>query len=389
MPNPPAVASTTTTLSSNVYSLLYARANSSGKKIYRLHLGDTFRTPPPGAHAEQQRTERYHQLHNYTETIGLRELREAVVRHHQRRGHRPVRLENVQITAGATNGLSVVVQSLVEPGEEVLILAPFWPLIRGMVAARGATAVQVPFFTELDQPGFDVAAQLDKYRTDKTVAVYVNTPNNPTGRVLHDAQLRALADYAIQHNLWVLSDEAYEEIYFGDERPRPLWDYEGVEELAIGSHTLSKSYAMTGARVAYLHGPSSAMKAISAVQVFQNYCAPHPMQRAAIAALEGGDAWLEESRKIYRDVGMQLARVLGVDEPQGGTFLFVDMEPFFRRGETMLTFLARCADEGILMTPGLASGDMYKNYARICYTSVPPHEIAEVAKIFPRILALK
>ncbi len=294
--------------------------------------------------------------------------------------------EQVQVTAGATNGLSVAIQSLVEPGEEVLVLAPFWPLIRGMIAARGAKPVQVPFFTRLDEEGFDVERVLSPHLSERSVALYVNTPNNPTGRILDEPTMQALVAFAKTHGLWLFCDEAYEDLYLGDERPTALWDVPGAEEFAIAAHTFSKSYALAGARVGFLHGPPQIMQTISGVQTFQNYCAPRPMQCAALAAIQKGASWQREARQAYRAAGEKLAAALGLASPQGGTFVFFDSRPLRRDGEQLVDFLGRCCDEGILMTPGAACGEAYPDYVRACFTSITPAELDEVIAILPRIL---
>lgn len=387
MPRHPAIATTTETLTTSVYSDLAKRAQASGKKVYPLHVGDTYRLPPKGAWAENQRIAEHANLHNYSPTPGLPALREAIASRWSSRSQRDLDAAQVQVTAGATNGLSVAIQSLVEPGEDVLVLAPFWPLIRGMIAARGANPVQVPFFTELDRPGFDVAETLGEHLTARTVALYVNTPNNPTGRVLDEVTMAALVAFAREHGLWLLCDEAYEDLFLTDTRPRALWDMEGAESIAIAAHTFSKSYALAGARVGFLHGPAQPMQTIASVQTYQNYCAPRPMQEAVIAAIQGGDAWQVEARAAYRQAGEKLAASFGVEPPQGGTFLFFDATPFLRSGEELVDFLGRCCDEGILMTGGGACGAAYPGHVRVCFTSVSPQDLDEVIGLLPALLS--
>lgn len=388
MPHYPNVASTTASLSAAVYSYLVKRAQASGKTVYPLHVGDTYRLPPERARAENQRISEHPSLHNYSPPPGLPELRETIAKHLTSRADREIHADNVQVTAGATNGLSVAIQSLIEPGEEVLILAPFWPLIRGMIAARGARPVQVPFFTELDQPDFGVESLLSPHLSEKTVALYVNTPNNPTGRILSHAVMQELVAFARNHKLWLFCDEAYEDLYLTSERPRALWDVDGAAPVAIAAHTLSKSYALAGARVGYLHGPAEVMQTIGGVQTFQNYCAPRPMQEAAIAAIEDGASWQAEARAAYQEAGNKLANVLGVAAPEGGTFLFFEATRFLRSGERLVDFLGRACDEGILMTPGAACGEAYPTHVRACFTSITPKALDEVVQILPRILAV-
>ena len=279
--------------------------------------------------------------------------------------------------SGATAGLSIVCQVLLEPGDEVLLPSPFWPLSRGIIATKGAVPVQVPFYTRLDEPGFDAEAVLESAVTDRTVALYINTPNNPSGRVLPDATVDAMMRVATRHGLWVLCDEAYEEIYFDREPPDAVWKRPGIRDRAIAFHTLSKTYGFAGARVGFTHGPEGVMAAIRGMQTFHTYCAPRPMQFGAVGALQQGGAWVEESRSLYRDAGYQAADALGVPRPEGGTFLFIDVSAQLGSGdEDCSAFLERCADAGVLLTPGRSCGADYAKWVRLCFTSVPPDQLA-------------
>ena len=141
--------------------------------------------------------------------------------------------------------------------------------------------MQVPFYTQLDDPGFDAEAVLENAVTDRTVALYINTPNNPSGRVLPDATIDAMMRVAKRHNLWVLCDEAYEEIYFDREPPDAVWKRADTRDRAIAFHTLSKTYGFAGARVGFTHGPECVMTAIRGMQTFHTYCAPpaHAVRR--------------------------------------------------------------------------------------------------------------
>jgi len=274
--------------------------------------------------------------------------------------------------SGATAGRSVVVTALWDPGDEVLLPSPFWPLIRGIIARRGAVPVQIPFFDRVDNPGFDVESELESRITERTSALYINTPHNPTGAMLSPATIEAMLRVAARHDLWVISDEAYEEIYFGGERPRPVWMYPQAQGRTIANHTLSKSYGLAGARIGFCHGPSEAMRVIRSSQTFGTYCAPRPMQTAATQALRLGDGWLEEARNLYGEAARLSAEAIGIPTPTGGTFLFFDASPWLSPSdESSLPFLERALEAGVLLTPGSACGDAYRRWVRLCFTSVP------------------
>ncbi|MFK7984487.1 MAG: pyridoxal phosphate-dependent aminotransferase [Sandaracinaceae bacterium] len=377
MPRFPAPASSTTTLSARVFSRLAARARTIEGPLYPLHVGDTYREPPEAARAEARRTADHPRLHNYSPPQGEPELLDAIARHLGRRAEGLIDQDGLQVMSGATAGLSVVCEALLDPGDEVLLPAPFWPLIRGIIHKRGATPVQVPFFDRVDQDGFDVEAAFEAAVTERTAAIYVNTPHNPTGKVLDDPTLAAIARVAARHDLWVFSDEVYEDLFFYGAAPSPVWARSDFQRRTVAVHSVSKAYGLAAARVGWAHGPPEAMKAIRGVQTFSTYCASKPMQLGAARALDEGGAWLEEARAAYRDAAEKTADALGIEAPTGGTFVFVDVRPHRGAEEDTLAFLERCLDRGVLMTPGAACGAEYEGWVRVCFTSVPPDTLDE------------
>ncbi len=387
MPRHPHVSSTTETLSSRVFSELAAKAarlRREGRRLYDLSVGDTYREPLMAARAEAQTTAEHPHLHTYAPPRGVPELLDAVSERLSSLGGE-VPPERIQIMSGATSGLSVVCETILDPGDEVLLPAPFWPLIRGIIASRGATAVQIPFYDRLER--IDVREVLEAAITERTVALYVNTPHNPTGRVLSPAVVDAMVEVARAHDLWLITDEAYQDLCFA-ERPRPIWARPEVQDRVIACHTLSKSYGLAGARVGYTHGPEAVMKAIRGVQTFSTYCAPKPMQLGAARALKEGDAWVEQARSAYAEAGRLAAEALGIDAPQGGTFLFFDATPYLRDGEDdAMGLLDRCLDRGVLLTPGVSCGVDYARWVRLCFTSVPRPELEAALEALGPVLS--
>jgi len=373
MPRHPQTATTAQTLSDRVFSQLAQRASTMAD-VYSLHVGDTYREPLDAARAEKQLTADHPRLHNYAPVQGEPTLLHEIGKHIERRSGHSIDPSRVQVTSGATSGLSIVCESILDVGDEVLLPSPYWPLIRGIIASRGATPVQVPFWDRLGSAA-DVEARLDAAVTDRTVALYINTPSNPTGQIVPDDVLAAMARIAERHDLWVLCDEAYESIYFGESPPSPVWARTDFANRAIACHTLSKGYGLAGARVGFTHGPSEAMSIIRGVQTFQTYCAPRPMQLGAARALAEGEAWLAESRRLYGEAGRRAAEALGIAPPEGGTFLFFDATRHLAPGEDIAGFLGRCLDAGVLLTPGSACGADYSSWVRLCFTSLPPHEL--------------
>jgi N-succinyldiaminopimelate aminotransferase len=281
----------------------------------------------------------------------------------------------VWVAAGATGALSAAVGAIASPGEEVLILAPFWPLIRGIVQTFRARPVEVPFYDRVDSPEAAVAVVRERL-TERTAALYVSTPSNPTGRVLPSDQLEALAAFAQREDLWLLSDEVYEDyVYRGDHVSLGRF----APERTLSVFSFSKAYGMAGNRTGYLVGPPEAVAQVGKVSTHTFYSAPTAGQVAGLRALREGGAWVARARASYRDVGEAVANELGMPPPEGSTFLFLDVRRALdERG--LRGFLADCLEDGVALAPGSSCGEDYGDWVRLCYTSAPPTEVKDAAR---------
>lgn len=373
MPRFPDASRTNDSLSAGVFSALAKRASTHTGKVFPLHVGDTWREPWPGLRAEAVTGEL---LYTYAPVRGEPALLAAARAQCERRAG-PLGERTFCVVSGATSGISVVVQTLCDVGDEVILPAPFWPLVRGIIASRGAVPVEVPLWDR--RSAVDIEATLEQAITPKTVALYVNSPHNPTGGMLSDDEAAAFARVAARHGLWLIVDEVYEHLWFGDEEPRPLWAREDFRGRAIAVHSLSKAYGFAGGRVGWVHGPADVMERVVATQTHQVYCAPKVMQLGAARALDGergADDWLAETRALYREAGRKTAAAFGVEAPRGGTFLFVDASPWLSDGADATELLVRLLDEaGVLLTPGVSSGRDYGRWMRVCFTAVAPGEL--------------
>ncbi|MCG8555078.1 MAG: pyridoxal phosphate-dependent aminotransferase [Proteobacteria bacterium] len=384
MPRHPHASKTSDTLSDRVFSALAAKAKALSRPIYPLHVGDTYLDPLPEARAEAQRSAEHTRLHNYAPVQGEPALLEAIIDKLRRHHGVEVAADELQVMSGATAGLGTVVAALLDPGDEVVLPAPFWPLIRGILASRGAIPIEVPLFTRLGEPGFDPAGAIEAVITPRTAAIYLNTPNNPTGAILDADTIAAIAELAEQHDLWVISDDVYADLYFTPDRPQLVSLYDKLRERTLATFSLSKSHALAGARVGYTWGPLDAMKRVRSVQTYYTYCAPRPLQLGAAAALSKGDAWLAQARAAYAAAGRHSAQVLGVPAPAGGTFLFFEASAHLNAGETTLDFLERCLQAGVLLTPGSVCGRAYQDWIRISFTVLAPdHHARALAALKP------
>ncbi len=381
MPRFPTSRAAAATLPARPYSRLVARAEARGRAIVPLHIGDTHLPPHPSGRAAAQTELAHPGLHRYAPVAGLPELREAASRYLERRFARTFTPDDVQVTAGGTAGLFAASQALLAAGDEVLLLAPFWPLSRGIFQLAGATVREVPLWDRLAEIE-DLEAWLEAAITEKTAAVYVNTPNNPTGAVLDHAGHAALARVACRHDLWVFFDEAYADLT-ATGAPAPQ-HHASIADRSLSFYTMSKSHGLAGARIGFVVGSDAAMPALRAAQTHAAYCAPRPMQVAAARALDGADGWVEEARGAYRRAARVAAEAFGQPIPEAGTFLFVDAAPF---GGSSDALLEACADEGIIMAPGGVCGEAYAGFARLCFTAVDEATLGDAMMRIAPVLA--
>jgi N-succinyldiaminopimelate aminotransferase len=365
-----------------VYSPSGGRAVGAPLEVCPLNVGDTWMEPFAGARMENLREASHPGLHRYSPTQGAPGLVDAIVDKLRDRNAQHCDRDSVLVCAGATGALSCAVGTLTSPGEEVLMLAPFWPLIRGIVQTFRATPVEVPFYDRVDSPEAAVDA-VRRRITQKSVALYVSTPSNPTGIVLPESWLAALADLARSENLWLLSDEVYEDYVYADAEHVSMAQF--APERTLSVYSFSKAFGMAGNRIGYLVGPRDPIGQAGKISTHTFYCAPTAGQAAAqIALAEGGD-WVEQARKQYRKVGKQAAEMLGLPEPQGSTFLFFDATRVVgSRG--VGGFLEDCLSDGVALAPGISCGADYGNWVRLCYTSAPPGRVTDaVAKVAERL----
>ena len=383
MPRPPRVTAAVAAMPGAVYSPLGDRIAQRTGPVYPLHVGDTWRDPFEGGRMQDLAQAAHPGLNRYTATRGDPALVDAIVEKLRARNGIACERDEVLVTGGATAGLANVVGAIAERGDEVLILAPFWPLIRGIVQSVGATPVEVPFFDRVD--GVEAALDaVEARRSERSVALYVSTPSNPSGRVLPEAWLAALAEWARRHDLWLLADEVYEDLVYRGEHVSIA---RFAPERTITAFSFSKSYGMAGYRIGYLVGPRDVVDCAHKLHTHSTYSAATPSQFAALAALRGGDAWLAETREQNRRTGADAARVLGLPAPEGSTFLFLDVRD--RLGERgMLGFLEDVFEDGVVLAPGASSGRDYEGFVRLCYTAAKPEDVATAVRLLAKRLGI-
>lgn len=369
-------------MTGSVFSELTHRIAAITGERFALHVGDTYLDPAPGAQMEDLKTTDHPGLNRYASPHGHPKLLTAICNKHD------VDPARVLVTTGATGALSALGGALLAPGDEVLILAPFWPLIRGIVTSCRGQAVEVPFYDRLKTDPKSAAAEVDAlllpYLSERSAAIYVNTPNNPTGRVLTPAVTAAIADFARRHDLWLWSDVVYADYAWA----RPHHSVAAhAPERSFSIASFSKAYGMAGNRCGYIVGPQepSFMTTVRKISTHSFYSVPTASQLAAAHVLSHGDSWLADASAAYRSAGQAAAARLGLPPPEGGTFLFIDVgHSLDDRG--LKGFLEDCIDRGLVLAPGSACGADYGNYVRLCFTCAPPEVVTRGVDVLAELL---
>jgi aspartate/methionine/tyrosine aminotransferase len=381
MPRHPGFSPSVDDIAGSVYSALAHRLETYRGEVYPLHVGDTWMEPPEGCRMEDLHVAEYPGMHRYAPPQGLPALLDAIAERVEARSGAPTRRENVLVATGATGALGAVAGAILAPGDEVLLLAPHWPLITGIVQSFHGVAVEVPFFGEADSPENAVEA-VRRHRTGRTVALYLNTPSNPTGRVIPRSWIEALAEWARSEDLWVISDEVYEDYLYEGEH---TWTRPFAPERTFAAHSFSKAYGMAGNRCGYVVGPAEAMKALRKISIHSFYSTPTAAQLAALRVLQGrGEAWIAQARASYRAAGEKAAARLGVEPPKGSTFLFLDIAGHLdERG--LQGFLEDGVDRGLFVAPGPSFGP-YPTHIRLCFTAAPPDVVERGVDVLASLL---
>ena len=224
--------------------------------------------------------------HRYTPTPGLPELREAIVAKTKRDSNYEITVDQVLVTNGGKQAVYQAFATIVDPGDEVLLPSPFWTTYPEAIKLAGGKTVEV--FADESQNYLVTVEQLEAARTPKTKVLLFCSPSNPTGSVYSPAQAKAIGEWALKNNIWIISDEIYEHLlYDGATAPSLPVLVPGLAETFIIINGVAKTYAMTGWRVGWMIGPKDVIKAATNLQSHLTSNVSNVSQRAAIAALTG------------------------------------------------------------------------------------------------------
>lgn len=267
--------------------------------------------------------------YKYTPVAGLKPLRDAIAEQTAPFGDIEITgADNVLITNGGKQGVFEACAAIINEGDEVLLPAPYWTSYPEMIALAGG--VTVPVLARYDNDYKVTVEELEAARTDKTIAMIFCSPSNPSGAVYTPDEVKALGEWALEHGIWVITDEIYDKLVYDGGVAQPI--YQAVPELAnqtIAVNGVAKSYAMTGWRVGWMVAPADIIKAATSFQSHLTSNVNNIAQRATIEALTGPQTAVRAMRETFntrRKLLVSMLReieVLDVPDPMGAFYVFV------------------------------------------------------------------
>jgi aspartate/methionine/tyrosine aminotransferase len=320
----------------------------------------------------------------YTHNLGIPSLREALAAYLTRL-HRKTQPDGIAITSSGVNALMLASQLLIDPGDRVVEVVPLWPNLQEIPKILGATVETVAL--EFAPSGWFLDIEkLIRALKPGTKALYLNSPNNPTGWTVTREQQKAILEHCRRHGIWIFADDAYERLYFGPGGVAPSFlQLADEDERLISTNTFSKSWQMTGWRLGWLAMPPSLAADVAKLIEYNTSCAPVFVQRAGVAAVKHGEETIRVALERYRSARDFLVSALsdmpGVQtaRPDGTMYCFLKVEG---EGDSLAFCKRLVREQGLGLAPGSAFGPEGEGYVRWCFA-------AEEARLAEGIARLK
>ena len=327
----------------------------------------------------------------YAHNLGLPELREALSRYTGSL-HKPVDAARIAVTSSGVNALMLAMQALAGAGDEVVAVVPVWPNLTAQPVILGATVTRVALEVRDGAWCLNLPALLAAV-TPATKVLLINAPNNPTGWTITRAEQAAILAHCRRTGTWIVADEVYERVYFGDAAvcAPSFLDIAEADDRLVVAHSFSKSFLMTGWRLGWLVAPPVLVPAIGKLIEFNTSCAPVFIQRAGLAALAGAADFvpgLVHRLQACRDTLLPaLAAVPGVTVavPDGGMYAFFRVEG---HDDSLALAKRLVVEAGLGLAPGAAFGDEAEGWLRWCFASREPARLTQGVERLARFLRL-
>ncbi len=346
-----------------------AAARARGEDIIDLGMGNPDGAPP--AHVVEKLAEvaRNPRAHGYSASKGIAGLRRAQAGYYQRRFGVDLDPDNeVIVTLGSKEGLANLAQAITAPGDVVLAPNPSYPIHQFGFIIAGAAIRSIPAAPGPDF--FDMLERAVRYTVPKPTVLVIGYPSNPTAYVADLPFYEKVVAFAREHGLWVISDLAYAEIYYGDTPTPSILQVEGAKDVAVEFTSMSKTYSMAGWRIGFAVGNPYLVGALGRVKSYLDYGAFTPIQAAAAAALNGPQDIVEANRQLYKGRRDCLVESFGragweITPPEASMFAWTPIPEEWRK-EGSMAFAKRLLQEaGVAVSPGVGFGEEGEGYVRI------------------------
>jgi len=348
---------------------------SKGIKVFKLDVGEPdFQTPKKIIEAAYNAMLKG--FTHYAPSSGIPQLRQAIAERYS------VTQSNVMVTPGSKQGIFYALYSIINPGEEVLILNPSWSSYKQIIKLSGGVPVEI----DTDESFIPDIDLIKKKISKKTKAIIVNSPNNPTGAVYGDKTVKDLSQLAIENGLFIISDEIYDRLVYEGEFVS-FRKYMKYEDGLILINGFSKAYAMTGWRLGYIIASPEIIKQMAKLQ---GHTATSPTTFAQVAAVTALKECEEDVRSMVNEfaerrkiiIEMLDKKGLKYVRPQGAFYFFVDLGNYIKNVDPAEYLLEKAK---VSVTSGLGFGDDYSSYVRISYATSRETIISGIANIFNAI----
>lgn len=317
----------------------------------------------------------------YTSNSGLVELRQAICDYSRRKYNLDYNEKECLVTIGGSEAIDIAFRAILNPGDEVIVVQPCFVSYAPCVILAGGTPVYLNLSVE---NGFKLTVEeLEMAVTDKTKAIIMAYPNNPTGAIMTKEELEPIADFIKEKDLVVLSDEIYSELTYGCDHTS-IASFPGMKKRSIVINGFSKAFAMTGWRLGYALGPEEVMEQMTKIHQFAIMAAPTTSQYAAIQAMTDCDKEVEEMKESYNQRRRYLIKAferMGLEcfEAKGAFYMFPSIKEFGLTSEEFATRLLE--EEELAVVPGSAFGECGEGFIRISYA----YSINELKEALSRI----
>jgi len=346
-----------------------ARARAEGDDIIDLGMGNPDSPTPPHIVAKLVETVADPRSHRYSVSKGIPGLRRALAAYYRRRFDVALDPETeVVATLGSKEGLANLAAAITSPGDTILVPNPSYPIHQFGFIIAGASVRSLPAVPDAEM--LDALDRAVRHSVPKPTALIVNFPSNPTAFLADLDFYQEIVAFARRHEIWIMSDLAYAEIYFGDRVPPSILQVPGAKDIAVEFTSLSKTYSMPGWRIGFAAGNRRLITALTRMKSYLDYGAFTPIQVAAVAALTGPQDCVAELRGLYRERRDVLIRGLhaagwDVPSPDGSMFAWAPIPPRFAHLGSVAFSKLLLARARVAVAPGIGFGEHGDGFVRI------------------------